>query len=120
MVCRNPEGREATNPCNAKVWTLWKRILFYQHQTDDDKDDAPIWTEDDFKTAVHRVGLKPVQKNESKTNVEIDSDIAVWFKAQTSEVEFQRLINQTLREAIEGHQLEEVLRKVISEDLQHE
>ncbi len=44
----------------------------------------------------------------------------MWFKAQTSEVEFQRLINQTLREAIEGHQLEEVLRKVISEDLQHE
>ncbi|MCX7111851.1 MAG: hypothetical protein NTX45_17330 [Proteobacteria bacterium] len=45
--------------------------------TDEDRDDAPIWTEEDFKTAVHRVGLKPVQKSESKTNVETDSDIAV-------------------------------------------
>jgi uncharacterized protein (DUF4415 family) len=77
--------------------------------TDDDRDDAPIWTEEDFKTAVHRVGLKPVQKKENKTNVEIDTDIAVGFKAQTNESDFQRLINQTLRDAIEGKKLVDTL-----------
>jgi len=25
-------------------------------------DDAPVWTDDDFSNAVHRVGLKPVGK----------------------------------------------------------
>jgi len=72
----------------------------------DDFDDAPIWTADDFKTAVHRVGLKPLQRNESKVNVEIDQDIAVWFKAHTSEVGFQKLINKTLREAIQCNKIE--------------
>ena len=81
--------------------------------TDEDMDDAPIWTEEDFKTGVHRVGLKPVQKIEGKTNVEIDSDIAVWFKTQANESDFQRLINQTLRDAIAGKKLEDTLRKVI-------
>ena len=77
--------------------------------TDEDMDDAPIWAKEDFKTAVHRVGLKPIQKSESKTNVEIDSDIAVWFKAQANESDFQRLINQTLRDAIEGKKLKDTL-----------
>ncbi|MDP1951766.1 MAG: hypothetical protein Q8K59_11890 [Nitrosomonas sp.] len=26
----------------------------------DDLDEAPIWTDDDFKNAVHRAGLKPL------------------------------------------------------------
>ena len=72
-----------------------------------------MWTEEDFNTAVHRVGLKPVQKNEGKTNLEIDSDIAVWFKTQANESDFQMLINQTLRDAIAGKKLEDTLRKVI-------
>ena len=28
----------------------------------EDHDDAPIWSDDDFANAVHRVGLKPVGK----------------------------------------------------------
>ena len=28
----------------------------------EDQDDAPIWSDDDFANAVHRVGLKPVGK----------------------------------------------------------
>ena len=86
--------------------------------TSDDMDDAPIWTEDDFKTAVHRVGLQPVRRNEQKINVELDPDIVVWFRTQAGENELQALINHTLREVINGKKLEEMLRKVIREELQ--
>jgi len=85
--------------------------------TSDDSDDAPVWTAEDFKTAVHRVGLKPVQRNEQKIKIELDPDIAAWFKAKASEGEFQTLINHALREAMEGRKLEEMLRKIIREEL---
>lgn len=84
----------------------------------DDFDDAPVWTADDFKTAVHRVGLKPVLQNEQKIKIELDPDIAAWFKAKAREGEFQALINHVLREAMEGKKLEEMLRKIIREELQ--
>lgn len=33
----------------------------------DDEDDAPVWTADDFATAVHRVNLQPADNDVSVT-----------------------------------------------------
>lgn len=34
-----------------------------------DLDEAPIWTDTDFKQAVHRVGLKPLPQKKQKINI---------------------------------------------------
>ena len=48
----------------------------------DDLDEAPIWTDVDFKQAVHRVGLKPLLQKKQKINITLDPDIVAWFKQQ--------------------------------------
>ena len=34
----------------------------------ENSDDAPVWTEDDFEHAAHRVGLKPAGKKQADFN----------------------------------------------------
>ena len=85
--------------------------------TSDDLDEAPVWTEEDFKNATHRVDLKPAPLKKQKINITVDPDVLAWFKAQARGRGYQTLINATLREAMRGKTMEETLRRVIREEL---
>jgi len=81
-----------------------------------DMDDAPVWTEDDFSNAVHRVGLKPVGKK-LKINLTLDPDVVEWYKARAGGRGYQTLMNAALREGMRGFEITEILRRVIREEL---
>lgn len=82
-----------------------------------DLDEAPVWTDDDFKQAVHRVGLKSLPQKKQKINITLDLDIVAWFKQQAGGRGYQTLINATLREAMQKKTIEETIRQVIREEL---
>jgi uncharacterized protein (DUF4415 family) len=82
----------------------------------DDLDDAPIWTDEDFAQAAHRIGLKPVGKK-LKVNITLDPDVVAWYKAQAGGRGYQTLMNATLREAMRGRQIADTLRQIIREEL---
>jgi hypothetical protein len=69
--------------------------------SDDDLDDAPIWTDEDFAHAVHRIGLKPVGKKQ-KVSIARDPDVVAH--------------NAALREAMCNLKIAEPLRQVIREE----
>jgi uncharacterized protein (DUF4415 family) len=75
------------------------------------------WTEADFETAAHRVGLKPVPVKKQKINLSLDPDVVAWFKEQAGGRGYQTLINAALRGAMREKSLEETLRRVIREEL---
>jgi len=81
-----------------------------------DLDEAPIWTDEDFAGAAHRVGLKPVGKK-LKINITLDPDVVEWYKAKAGGRGYQTLMNATLREAMRGREIAEILRQVIREEL---
>ena len=83
----------------------------------DDLDEAPIWTDDDFKNAVHRIGLKPLSQKKQKINITLDPNVVAWFKQQAGGRGYQTLINATLREAMQKKTIEETIRQVIWEEL---
>jgi len=83
----------------------------------DDLVEAPIWTDDDFKHAAHRVGLKPFPQKKQKINITLDPDIVAWFKQQAGGRGYQTLINAALREAMQKKTIEETIRQVIKEEL---
>lgn len=82
----------------------------------EDQDDAPIWSDDDFANAVHRVGLKPVGKK-LKINLTLDPDVVSWYKARAGGRGYQTLMNAALREGMRGFETAEILRQVIREEL---
>ncbi len=82
-----------------------------------DLDEAPVWTDDDFKNAMQRVGLKPVPQKKQKINITLDPDVVAWFKQQAGGRGYQTLINAALREAIQKKTIEETIRRVIREEL---
>lgn len=79
--------------------------------------EAPVQPADDFKTAAHRVGMKPAPLQKQKINIALDPEIVSWFKQKAGGRGYQTLINATLREAMQRQSLEEILRKVIREEL---
>lgn len=85
--------------------------------TSNDLDEAPIWTDDDFKNAVQRVGLKPLSQKKQKINITLDPDVVAWFKQQAGGRGYQTLINAALREAMQKKKIEETIRQVIREEL---
>ena len=81
-----------------------------------DMDDAPVWTDDDFSNAVHRIGLKPVGKK-LKINLTLDPDVVEWYKTRAGGRGYQTLMNAALREGMRGFEITETLRQVIREEL---
>lgn len=81
--------------------------------TSDDLDEAPIWTDTDFKQAVHRVGLKPLPQKKQKINIAYSRLV----QQQAGGRGYQTLINATLREAMQTKTIEETIRHVIREEL---
>jgi rubrerythrin len=50
----------------------------------------------------------------------LDTGLVEYFKAQAGERGYQTLINETLRQAMEGDELEKRLRRIIREEMRHE
>lgn len=92
---------------------------FLRRAQDEDIDlsDIPEITEEQITRAVMRVGGKPVPKEKVRVNMYLDADLVAFFKAKAGGRGYQTLINDTLRESISGEELENLLRRVIREEI---
>jgi uncharacterized protein (DUF4415 family) len=82
----------------------------------DEEDEYPQVTQDDLDRAKFRVGLKPAPRQRRVTLL-LDTILIDYFKAKAGDRGYQKLINDTLRQAIVNDNLEETLRRVIREEL---
>ncbi|HMD79687.1 MAG TPA: BrnA antitoxin family protein [Anaerolineales bacterium] len=76
----------------------------------------------DFKKG-KRGAVLPVPKGKTRITIRIDDDILDWFRGEVEAAgggNYQTLINQALREYLKQQQqpLEELLRRVVREELQ--
>ncbi len=96
----------------------------------DDCDDAPVITAERIAGAKRRVGLATVNSTEwsqavneqlgkQRVTIMLDASIVAWFKAQAGTRGYQTLINSTLHDAMQHKSLENILREVVREELQH-
>ncbi len=85
----------------------------------DGYDEYPEVTQDDIDRAVFRMGLKPVSSHKQQITILLDSVLIEYFKVRAGESDYQRLINDTLRRAVEYENLETTLRRVIREEFHH-
>ena len=96
----------------------------------DDRSDTPMITPERIVGAKRRVGLAAVDKNEwrqavnerlgkQRVTIMLDASIVAWFKAEAGTRGYQTLINSTLYDAMQHKSLENMLREVVREELQH-
>jgi uncharacterized protein (DUF4415 family) len=69
--------------------------------------------------SVSRVGLRLASSGKQQITIQLDTVLIEYFKSRAGETDYQRLINDTLRRAIEHEKLEDTLRRVIREELHH-
>lgn len=91
----------------------------YSSKISDEKDEYPEVTQEDINRAVFRVGLKPTTYGKQKVTIQLDTVLVAYFKAIGGESEYDKLINDTLRRALEYDNLEDTIRRVIREELNH-
>ena len=77
----------------------------------------------DFRKA-RRGAVAPPRPGKTRITIRLDNEVLQWFKEQVHQAgggSYQRLINEALREHIARHEepLEETLRRVLREELQH-
>ena len=77
----------------------------------------------DFKKG-KRGAVLSVSKGKTRITIRLDDDVVAWFKQEVSDAgggNYQSLINLALREyiSLQTESLEDTLRKVIREELQH-
>lgn len=73
----------------------------------------------DFRGA-KRGALDPLPAGKSRITIRLDDDVLDWFRDQVDRAgggNYQSLINVALREHIDRHSLEELLRRVVREEL---
>ena len=71
-------------------------------------------------SGARRGALDPLPPRQSWITIRIDDEIIDWFRKQVHAAgggKYQTLINTALREHIERHSLEELLRRVVREEL---
>lgn len=74
----------------------------------------------DFSTAV-RGRIAPPAPGKTRVTVRLDNDVLDWFRARVHAAgggSYQTLLNDALKEYMRGHQIEDLLRRVIREELQ--
>lgn len=82
----------------------------------DERDEYLIVTQDELDRATLRVDRKPVPRKRRVT-ILLDTGLVEYFKAKAGERGYQTLINETLRQAVAGNDLEELLRRIIREEM---
>jgi uncharacterized protein (DUF4415 family) len=85
----------------------------------DDQDEYPKVIQADLDRAKFRVGLKPAPRKQRVT-ILLDTVLIDYFKAKAGQRGYQTLINDTLRQSITRDDLEEMLRRLIREELRRE
>ncbi len=89
----------------------------YSSEIFDDRDEYPEVTQEDLNRAVFRVGLKPITSKKQQITIELDTVLVEYFKAVAGESEYEKLINDTLRRALEYNDLQDTLRRIVREEL---
>jgi len=75
----------------------------------------------DFQKGI-RGAIEPKSAEKTRITIRLDEDIIAWFRKQVLDSgggNYQTLINQALREYIDHQTLEELLRRIVREELQH-
>lgn len=70
-----------------------------------------------------RGGLDPLPAGKTRITIRIDDDVLDWFRNRVTEAgggNYQSLINGALRDYIHRETLEEILRRVVREELRRE
>jgi len=98
--------------------TDWERIKKMKDE-DIDLSDSPEVSEEMFSNAVLRLGGRKVPKGKVRINILLDADIVAYYKTLSGGKGYQTLINETLKHNIFQHDLENILRQVIREELKH-
>ena len=75
-------------------------------------------------SAGKRGAIDPLPKGKTRITIRLDDDVLEWFRGQVEAAgggNYQTLINQALREYTQQQRepLEETLRRVVREELQH-
>lgn len=82
-------------------------------------DEYPKVTQADMERAKFRIGLDSSPRKQRIT-ISLDANIIAYFKLKAGERGYQTLINETLRQVKDHEALEDILRKVIREELGRE
>lgn len=80
-------------------------------------DDYPEITQGDMDRAVLRVGLKPVSQKQ-RVSIMLDTAIVEWFKKKAGSRGYQTMINQALKDIMEAASLEDLVRRIVREELE--
>ena len=91
-------------------------------------DELPELTEADLERGIWKIAGKEVTPAEGKAvfrsalkkqkiNITLDPDVLGWYRAQAGGRGYQTLINATLREAMTTRMIEDIVRRVIREEL---
>ena len=81
-----------------------------------DLSDCPEITADQIKLAVYRRNLKPIERK-TRVNIMLSRRVIEWFKSAAGDRGYQALINQVLEESIDRESFENLLRRIIREEL---
>jgi uncharacterized protein (DUF4415 family) len=98
--------------------TNWKRIKKLKEE-EIDLSDIPEVTEDKLSNAVLRLGGRRMPKGKVRINILLDAEIVAYYKTISGGKGYQTLINETLKQSIFQHDLENILRQVIREELKY-
>lgn len=89
-------------------------------------DEYPEVTAEDMARGRFRIGTKDVTREEwravvkpqkQRINIMLDASTVAWFKAQAGDRGYQTLINETLKQAINHQDIENIVRRVVREEL---
>lgn len=95
-----------------------KQIKTNRHSSSAMSDEAPKVTQAMLDKARFRVGLQEVPRKQ-RVNIMLDTGVIAAFKAQAGDRGYQTLINEALKQYLHQQDLEDLLRKVVREELTH-
>lgn len=83
---------------------------------DIDLSDAPEVTPEMAQDGVWRINGKPIARAKTRLTLDLDNVLLDYFKAKAGARGYQTLINETLKQAMQGESLEGTLRRVLREE----
>jgi len=84
----------------------------------DEFDEFPEVTLADIDRARFRIGLQDAPRKQ-RVNIMLDTGVIAYFKNKAGTRGYQTLINSALKQAIQHEELEQTLRRVVREELEH-
>lgn len=97
--------------------TDWNRIAKMRDE-DIDLSEIPEITAKQMTRSTLRIGGKALPKGKIQVSLSLDAGVVAYFKTQARGRNFQKLINEALKTKIREQNIENILRRVIREELQ--